>query len=442
MSEFTVARVLLAWGEEGGGLALGAQLEAAGHEVVHVPDCDELERRLAQGESEVVVLDDAVAGALARLAAAQCADSAAAFVIVAESSTAASRGRALLRAGASDVVERTAGEDALVHAVERAARDVRLRRELAMLRARIGDAARHALIGRSSAMTLVLELVGRAAASRAPVLITGEAGTGKDTVAQLVHDLSDRASRPLVTVRCAGAEQDALERELFGTTGGESARARAGLLEQARGGTVVLDDADALGAALRAQLARVGVARELRRVGATETTPVDVRLVLTSRGGANAGAHAGAHDTVEDLIARFNALVIDLPPLRERRSDIPQLVQHFRGRLAAEQGVDLEPLSPEAMLPLLGHEWSGNVRELQHWVERAALASRAEQPRGGASALPGVDLGGARATLDEIERAYILHVLQLERGHQSRAAVRLGIDRRTLYRKLKQYRAG
>jgi DNA-binding NtrC family response regulator len=438
MSEFTMARVLLACREERGDPALREQLEAAGHEVVWVADGRELERRLAQGESDVVVLDDAIAGALPRVAAAQCPESAAAFVVVAESNTAAARGRELLRAGASDVVERSAGEVALVHAVERAARDVRLRREVAMLRARIGDAARHALIGRSSAMTLVRELVGRAAASRAPVLITGEAGTGKDTVAQLVHDLSDRASRPLVTVRCAVAEQDVLERELLGTTESEGVRARAGLLEQARGGTVVLDDADALGVALRAQLARVGVSRELRRVGAAETTPVDVRLVLTCR----AGGGAASHDMAEDLIARFNAMVIDLPPLRERRSDIPQLVQHFRGRLAAEQGVDLEPLSPEAMLPLLGHEWSGNVRELQHWVERAALASRAEQPRGGASTLPGVDLGGARATLDELERAYILHVLQLERGHQSRAAVRLGIDRRTLYRKLKQYRSG
>jgi DNA-binding NtrC family response regulator len=433
MSEYTIARVLLAEGEECGDPALGEELEAAGHEVVRVADEGELERRLAEGESDVVVIDGTVAGALARLVSAQCPESAAAFVVVAES--VGERGRHLLRAGASDVVERSAGEDAVVHAVERAARDVRLRRELAMLRARIGDAARHALIGRSSAMSLVRELVGRAAASRAPVLIMGEAGTGKDTVAQLVHDLSDRASRPLVTVRCAGVEQDALERELLGTTATESTRARAGLLEQARGGTVVLDDANALGSALRAQLARAAVAREVRRVGATETVPADLRLVLTCRSG-----DASTHDAIEDLIAQFNALVIELPPLRERRSDIPQLVQHFRGRLAAEQGVDLEPLSPEAMLPLLGHEWSGNVRELQHWVERAALASRAEQPRGSATALPGVDLGGARATLDELERAYILHVLQLERGHQSRAAVRLGIDRRTLYRKLKQYR--
>jgi DNA-binding NtrC family response regulator len=438
MSEFTMARVLLAAAGEGrGGAGLAEQLEAAGHEVVRVADAEELERRLARGESDVVVVDDTVAGALAKLVSVQCPESAAAFVVVVESST-ATMGRELRRAGATDVVDRSAEDDALAHAVERAARDVRLRRELAMLRARIGDAARHALIGRSSAMTLVRELVGRAAASRAAVLITGEPGTGKDTVAQLVHDLSDRASRPFVTVRCAGAEQGALERELFGTAGSDGLRARAGLLEQARGGTVVLDDADTLGAALRTQLARTAIAREVRRVGAAEATPVDARLVLTCRSGAN----SAAQDAVEDLIARFNALVIELPPLRERRSDIPQLVQHFRGRLATEQGVDLEPLSPEAMLPLLGHEWSGNVRELQHWVERAALASRAEQPRGGATALPGVDLGGARATLDELERAYILHVLHLERGHQSRAAVRLGIDRRTLYRKLKQYRAG
>jgi DNA-binding NtrC family response regulator len=435
MSEFTIARVLLAADEEHGGLTLGQELEAAGHEVVRVADRAELERRLAQGECDVVVVDGTAAGALARLVSAQCPEAAAAFVVIGDAP--GDQGRELLRAGASDVVDRSASGDAMVHVVERAVRDVRLRRELAMLRARIGDAARHALIGRSSAMALVRELVGRAAASRAPVLVVGEAGTGKDTVAQLVHDLSDRASRPLVTVRCAGAEQEALERELLGTAASDGTRARAGLLEQARGGTVVLDDANALGATLRAQLARAAVAREVRRVGAAEAMPVDARLVLTCRSG-----DASTRDAIEDLIAQFNALVIELPPLRERRSDIPQLVQHFRGRLAAEQGADLEPLAPEAMLPLLGHEWSGNVRELQHWVERAALASRAEQPRGGASALPGVDLGGARATLDELERAYSLHVLQLERGHQSRAAVRLGIDRRTLYRKLKQYRAG
>lgn len=143
---------------------------------------------------------------------------------------------------------------------------------------------------------------------------------------------------------------------------------------------------------------------------------------------------------VDELLHTFNAMLIDVPPLRDRRSDIPQLVHHFRRRLAAEQGIDLRPLSADDMLPLLGREWTGNVRELEHWVERATLVSRAEQAHGGAQ-LAGVEFGDAVATLEQLERAYILHVLAREAGHQSRTAERLGIDRRTLYRKLKQYRA-
>jgi DNA-binding NtrC family response regulator len=268
------------------------------------------------------------------------------------------------------------------------------------------------------------------------VLITGEPGTGKDVVAQLVHDLSDRASRPVVTVRCGGADPDALELELFGRVAGEGVRARAGLLEEARGGTIVLDDASALSGAMRGQLARMSATRATHRVGGSEPLRVDVRLVLTARSVAG-DAEAGV---IEDLLRRFNALVIEVPPLRERRSDIPQLVQHFRQRLATEQGLDLAPLPPDEMLPLLGREWSGNVRELEHFVERAALAARSDVPREVSSDGLALELGTSQATLEQLERAYILHVLELESGHQSRTAVRLGIDRRTLYRKLKQYR--
>jgi len=125
-----------------------------------------------------------------------------------------------------------------------------------------------------------------------------------------------------------------------------------------------------------------------------------------------------------------------VPALRERRSDIPQLVHHFRRRLAHEQGADLRPMSADDMMPLLGREWTGNVRELEHWVERATLASRAES----GAQLAGIEFGDSQATLEQLERAYILHVLAREGGHQSRTAERLGIDRRTLYRKLKQYR--
>jgi DNA-binding NtrC family response regulator len=282
----------------------------------------------------------------------------------------------------------------------------------------------------------VRELVGRAAASRAPVLVVGEAGTGKDVVARLVHDLSDRANRPLMTVRCASVDAAALERELFGWAGTEGSQPRAGLLESAHGGTLVLDDAPALPAALRAALARASASRSACRIGANDSRPVDVRLVLTAR----ARSEEPENSSVNDLLARFNALLIEVPPLRERRSDIPQLVQHFRRRLATEQGLELSPLPPDVMLPLLAGEWLGNVRELEHWVERSALSMRSDHPGPDAATLRGVDLGTSRVTLEQLERAYILHVLALESGHQSRAALRLGIDRRTLYRKLRQYR--
>jgi len=214
--------------------------------------------------------------------------------------------------------------------------------------------------------------------------------------------------------------QDPLEVELLA----------AGLIERVRGGTVVLEDASSLSPTLRAQLSRVGLTRLTQRVGDADSLPADVRLILVVRTGN------GATQGVDELLRAFNAMVIDVPQLRERRSDIPQLVHHFRRRFAQEQGTELRPVSADDMLPLLGREWTGNVRELEHWVERAALAARAES----GAHLAGIEFGEAQATLEQLERAYILHVLSRENGHQSRTAERLGIDRRTLYRKLKQYR--
>lgn len=315
-----------------------------------------------------------------------------------------------------------------------AQREERLREELTMLRARVGDAAQRALVGRSPALAQVRELVGRAAASRLPVLVTGEEGVGKSVVARLIHDLSQRAARAFVTVRCAGADTDALERELFG---GGRGTPRAGALEEARGGTVVLEDATALPATLRVRLARAAISRSVLPVDGRDAVPIDARLVLVARTTGSA-SHTSS---IEGLIGCFNAAVVDVPPLRERRSDIPQLVQHFRQNLSSSSGLAFATLSPEELLPLLGREWPGNVRELEHWVERHALGTTGAPVRAEADALRGVDLGSSQATLEQLERAYIMHVLALESGHQSRTAVRLGIDRRTLYRKLKQYRS-
>ena len=337
-----------------------------------------------------------------------------------------------MRAGASDVVERVAGAEVILAAIERAAANGRNRRELAALRARVGDEARSALVGQSPAMTLVRELVGRAAGSRRMVLVTGEAGAGKSTVARLVHALSDRAARPFVVARCEGVDAASLEAELFGVE-------REGLLETARGGTLVLDEAGTLPRGLWTRVSAAIGERAIHRDDLSNGAAVDVRLVLTVRTSAHdAGPHAGA------LLDDRQMLPINLPPLRERRRDIPLLVQHFRERAAQGRGAP-PAIGSETMTPLLAHEWPGNVRELEHWVERIGLAANGKESTAPRRAVvgPGAEFASideARLTLDALERRYILHVLAQESGHQSRAADRLGIDRRTLYRKLKEYR--
>jgi DNA-binding NtrC family response regulator len=431
----TIARVLVAGGDEPSLQTLQQVLETAGHIVSRASGVEDAGRRIAAGEVDVAVLGSDALTALERLADAQCGSSLTSFIAFGAMSAAETR--EVLRAGVSDVLEPASGEHALIVGVERAAREAQLKRELAMLRARVGDVAHQSLVGRSAAMVQVRELLGRAAGARVPVLITGESGVGKNVVARLVHDLSERAPRPLVTVHCASSDADALELELFGRAGIERGRPRAGLLEEARGGTIILDEAAALPAALQARLVRASATRTTHRVGGSETIAIDTRLVLILR---TNGTESAAH-SIDGFLARFNAMVIEVPPLRDRRSDIPQLVQHFRQRLAAEHGLELAPLSPDEMLPLLGRDWPGNVRELEHWVERDSLEARVEQPRAESGAIPGVDLGTSRVTLEQLERAYIYHVLALESGHQSRTAARLGIDRRTLYRKLKQYRS-
>jgi two-component system response regulator HydG len=422
----THTRVLVVDADGTRAQALVELLSPAGYETLHAADVHGAHAALA----DVVLLSASVAetSEVTRLAAA-APD---ADIVLLVDARALAGAREALQIGACDVIDRQAGADVLLLTVERAAREGRGRRELAALRARVGDEARQALVGRSSAMTIVRELVGRAAGSRRTVLVTGEAGSGKSTVARMVHDLSERAGRPFVVVRCEGTAPDALEAELFGVE-------RGGVLEAARGGTLVLDEVRAMPRPLRARLAAMLDARVVRRAGSSHAAPVDVRLVLTAR---------TSHDepTLDpgDLLGDGNVLPITLPPLRERRIDIPLLVHQFRERMAREHGNPLPPLGSETMTPLLGHEWPGNVRELEHWMDRIAFSASSEQtsPQRRVVA-PGADfaqLDAARLTLDALERKYILHVLAQEGGHQSRAADRLGIDRRTLYRKLKEYR--
>jgi DNA-binding NtrC family response regulator len=404
-------------------------LAAAGYEGHHATCVESATEHLARAGTDVVLLsfDAGGLGALTRIAAAAPH----AEVVLQSCASREIEAREGLRLGASDVTVWERGTDVLLFALERAARDGRRRQELALLRARASEQAAGSLVGRSAPMLALRELVGRAAASRMTVLVTGEPGTGKDVVARLVHDLSDRAGRPFVALRCHQMQADAVEAELFGGK-------REGLLERVRGGTLVIDEARSMPRALRERLALVLADRLVDRGSPGSGAPVDVRLILTARTPADSRAPES-----HELLGEWNFVPISLPALRDRRSDIPLLVKHFRDRIARDTGTSLAALAPEEITPLLGHQWPGNVRELEHWVERMVYAAAGHEAAKATSTVPGSEfaqLDTARLSLDALERKYILHVLAQEQGHQSRTAERLGIDRRTLYRKLKEYR--
>lgn len=429
----TPTRVLIVDADGTGAPALLQLLAAAGFDTSHAAGVDRAVDILLRTGTDVVLLALGRPGlrGVSQLAAAAGDAQLVLFAPPGQEATA----REGLRLGACDVVEHHRDMSALLFALERAAHEARLRREVAVLRARFGDETQQALVGRSEAMRHVRDLVGRAAATRRTVLVTGEPGTGKDVVARLIHELSDRVGGPYVVVRCSDGGEAALEAELFGD-------ARGGLLESARGGTLVLDDVEAFPRALRERLTHVLAERVVHRAGAEDAVQVDVRLVFTAR------TNDGAGQSLADSFGERNALPIALPPLRERRTDIPLLVQHFRTRIEKDTGMNLPGITPQMMTPLLAHEWPGNVRELETWVERLTYASAGGATEGASTPAPigpSADfarLDAARVTLEELERRYVLHVYELERGHQRRCAERLGIDRRTLYRKLKEYREG
>jgi DNA-binding NtrC family response regulator len=422
-------RVLIVDADGAGAPALLQLLAAAGFETSRAAGIDRAVEALLRASTDVVLLALGRPGlrGVAQLAAA--AGDAQLVLLAAPGQELIARDG--LRLGACDVVDHSRDMNSLLFALERAAHEARLRREVAALRAQLGEASQQALVGRSETMQRVRELVGRAAATRGTVLVTGEQGTGKDVVARLVHELSDRVGRPFVMVRCTDTGAAALESELFG-------EARGGLLESARGGTLVLDDIGAMPSALCERLTRMLSERVVRRAGAEDEVQVDVRLILMAR------TTDGAAAPRAELFGERNVLPISLPPLRERRIDVPLLVRHFRDRIARETGMELAPMSPEALTSLLGHHWPGNVRELENWVERSAYASASTKSstdagwRGAVTDFAPLD--AARVTLEELERRYVLHVFEQEHGHQRRCAERLGIDRRTLYRKLKEYR--
>jgi two-component system response regulator HydG len=362
---------------------------------------------------------------------------------------------AAIRSGAYDFVTKPLEVDALALALERAIQHRALSDEVRRLRQAVEQTRRFGtLLGTSPAMRRVYELLDRIADSNASVLITGETGTGKELVARALHERGRRKAGPFVAVDCASIPEPLLESELFGHARGaftDAHATRKGLFVQASGGVLFLDEIGELPLALQAKLLRALQTRAVRPVGANDEVPFDVHLVAAT----NRDLESAVEDDRfrEDLYFRINVIHVEMPPLRARGGDVLLLAQHFIDRYAGQAGKGVIGLSPDAAERLLAYVWPGNVRELENCIERAIALTRQETI--GLDDLPDKvrafqrshvliagDDPSELAPLEEVERRYILRVMEAVGGSRTLAARVLGIGRKTLYRKLEQYKVG
>lgn len=354
--------------------------------------------------------------------------------------------------GAFYYIQKPFRNDELLAILKRAAEHRKLRVENQTLRQEIRRRDREGgvrPIGRSRAWTEVLRLAETVAPTDSTVLIQGESGTGKEVIARYVHELSGRAGAPFLSINCGALPEGLLESELFGHVKGSftgAVRDRDGLFTAAAGGTFFLDEIGETTPATQVKLLRVLQQREVIPVGGTEPVAIDTRMVAATNRDLEGEIRRGAFRS--DLFYRLNVIAIHLPPLRERREDVPLLAEAFLARSAAQRGEEPRRLSEEAMAALQRYDWPGNVRELENALERAVILARGDVIE--LSTLPDrlterkqEVLVAARElpnpTLEVMERAYIAWVLRNEGGNKTRAAEVLGIDPSTLHRKLARY---
>jgi DNA-binding NtrC family response regulator len=350
-----------------------------------------------------------------------------------------------IRAGAYDYLSKPFQLELIRLRARRALEERRLRSENLRYRQELHTrfAAKH-VVGTSPSMVEVYRVAARVANSDTAVLIVGETGTGKELIARAIHAGGPRAERPFVPVDCTTLPESLVESELFGHERGAFTGAvttRRGLFEAAAGGTIFLDEVGDLPGALQAKLLRVLQERDIRRVGGTERIPVDVRVIAATHRDLRARASAG--EFREDLYYRLNVVAVHLPPLRERREDIPLLVRHFVDKYAAAADRPAPVLSAAAMAQLSAYPWPGNVRQLENVLERAVTLARGpgllpEDLELEPVAVPaaGPTLPASGMSLDDVKHWYVRRVLEGEGGNKQRAAEILGVDRRTLYRLL------
>ena len=354
---------------------------------------------------------------------------------------------AALRKGAYDYITKPFINEDILQAARNALRQSELFRENRSLRRELKQKYNfEQIIGRSDALAEIFKLIEKIANVPGSVLIQGESGTGKELIARALHYNSARADGPFVAINCGALPENLLESELFGYVKGAFTGAhtnKTGLLKAADGGTLFLDEIGEMPQTLQVKLLRALQEREVLPLGATKPVPFDARLVSATN--RNLEEEIAAHRFRDDLYYRISVFNLTLPPLRERREDIPLLARHFIAKYSHELGVQTRTLSDAALQALINYDWRGNVREVQNAIERAVALSDgrielAHLPQKiQATSLAIRDLNGQTLTLEELERRYILETLQREHDDKTRAAELLGIDLSTLYRKLKRY---
>ena len=354
-----------------------------------------------------------------------------------------------MQAGAYHYVTKPVNLDELELVIQRALNSRRIEVENVNLHEQIDR--RYGLeniIGESPAMRQLFETVQQVAPSRATVLITGETGTGKELIAKAIHNISPRKNGAFIPVHAAALPSTLLESELFGHEKGAFTGAverRIGRFELADGGTLFLDEVSELEPSIQVKLLRVLEERAFERVGGAKTLQVDVRLVAATNKDLKKLVSEGKFR--DDLFYRLSVVTIDLPPLRERRDDIPLLVKAFLDEFGRENSKQVRELTPEALNVLLAYDWPGNVRELRNAIEQMVVLARAERLtvrdmpaviRGSAD-LTKINVVRAGMTVEEAERQLIVQALKETNGNRTKAAQKIGISRRTLHRKLKEF---
>jgi DNA-binding NtrC family response regulator len=354
-----------------------------------------------------------------------------------------------MKMGAYDYITKPFQMDELVLTVKKALENRLLKKEVARLKKEVESRYHfHQLIGKSPPMQRIYGLIERISDSSSSVFVTGESGTGKELVGKAIHYNGVRKDGPFIAVNCAAIPETLLESELFGYKKGAFTDAKTdkkGLMFEANGGTLFLDEITEMSNTLQAKLLRVIEEREVRPVGDTRSYPIDVRIISTTNRDIQSVIEEGRFR--EDLYYRLKVIDIELPSLRERREDIPLLIQHFIDKFSANLKKRISGVSEEALKLLLNYSWPGNVRELENVVERAINLTQQE------TILP-EDLPKSldqradeklfekavreKLTLNQLEKEYVKRVLMEVEGNKSKAAERLGLDRKTLYRRLKE----